>query len=912
MVGALDVEGVDRDAALGADAREGDVEGVVGDDFRQPVEEADLVARLDLDDRALHREFVIDLDGGRKRAVEHFAARRCEVAGGGDLLGLGDDVREQVAVGDEGFLDGAGEFFLGGRALDDAAAGFDDVKGVDGDVVGAGDHLRAEDAEAGHAEGAGEFVEEAGAVPGDDVDDGEGAVEVVLPFDHGFERADGVGGGDRLEEAVHHLDVQGDLRGVRVDEVTVGEETEVRIDLVGTDAGDGFRDEFLLGHFFLFLMAGVERRAKFKPLKGGAVKGRVQRVLVTIPEVGGGAAGVAKGVDVEVPQALGVAHEFGEGSRGLGVIYIPLLPEACHRQMILDGERHEFLALGGDAEALEERSGEPHAALGVALDGLGLADVVEQEGEVEEGRVGALVQGGAIFEGDGLGLGEDAVELADGVQGVNVGGVAVVILVLHQAGEAVEFGDVAAEHAEFVHLGEGGVNGADFGEDGAEADAGVGRARDLGGQAREGGADELREVEIQRGIELLAVAEHPQEAHRVVDEGVGGFGGEFAAAEDEAVEALGAGEARGAQAFAEGIAALAVGAAAADAEGEAVLDEFRDAENGLRGAVVVLHEMLHPGEHFDFGVAEVLRDAGLQIQAHDIRGAGAHEVEVVAHAQEKVVAAAEGREVVGAQVVLHGEFVDAGDAELHPGHPDGVLVVAQAADAVLDVGLLVENGVGVFRAAARLVVEAHGDVALRVLAHVVAAVSLGKRVVELGRAGDEPRLEQGGLGLDLAPRLVERLVDGAGGVADFQAAVPENVEDFVGEVFLQGLRGGGLRLGGEEKHHVDVAQGAEFAATVAAEGDEGDGGGQGADKAGVGLAGVVEQPDEHGIDEGRAVVGGGEPGGALLVPQAERGRFGLEELLAGGQPLGNGHVAGEAEPVGGGGREDGGHRESAQ
>jgi hypothetical protein len=42
--------------------------------------------------------------------------------------------------------------------------------------------------------------------------------------------------------------VQSDLAGIRVDEVTLRQQIEVRGDLVGADAGNGFGDEFLLGH----------------------------------------------------------------------------------------------------------------------------------------------------------------------------------------------------------------------------------------------------------------------------------------------------------------------------------------------------------------------------------------------------------------------------------------------------------------------------------------------------------------------------------------------------------------------------------------------------------------------------------------------------------------------------------------
>ena len=107
-------------------------------------------------------------------------------------------------------------------------------------------------------------------------------------------------------------------------------------------------------------------------------------------------------------------------------------------------------------------------------------------------------------------------------------------------------------------------------------------------------------------------------------------------------------------------------------------------------------------------------------------------MEVIADTQEEVVAPAECREVLGSQVVLRGELVEGRDAQLHVGHPHGVLVVAEAADAILDVGFLIENGVGEFRAAARLVVQSRGDVALGVFADVVATVGLRKCIVEFG------------------------------------------------------------------------------------------------------------------------------------------------------------------------------------
>ena len=555
----------------------------------------------------------------------------------------------------------------------------------------------------------------------------------------------------------------------------------------------------------------------FQAFEGRAVKGGVEGVFVAVPEVDGGAARIAERVDVEHPQALGIEHEIGEGGGGVGVIDIPLLPESCHHQMIFDDECDNRPGIGGDAEALKQRLGEADAAFGVAADALGLADVVEEQGEVEQGRVGGLVEGFAVFEGDGLGGGEDEVEFADGVEGVDVGGVAVVILVLDKAGEGVEGGDEPPEDAEFVHEGEGGVVRADLGEDGAEAYGGVGRSGDRGREQGQGVADEFAQLQVEAAIELLAVAEDADEAHRILGKRGRFLGRQFPAAHDEAVEALAAGEARDAERVADGAGG---GRAAADGEGEPALDELRHAEDRLRGAVVIGHEPLDAQEEIGLGVSEVFRDAGLVVEVEGIGRARADEMEFVADAQEEIVGLLGGFDVGGFEVTLGGEIGEGFDAEFHTGHPDGVLEIAQAADAVLHVGLLVEDGVGELGAARGLVVQPGGDVGLGVLARVEVAVGLGEGLGKGGGAGDVAGLEEGGLGLDVLAGFDEDFLERAGGVADLEAAIPEQVEDFLSEVFLERLGRAGFGLGGEKEHHVDVAPRGQFAAAVTAEGEE--------------------------------------------------------------------------------------------
>src|SRR5690606_22589244 len=100
-------------------------------------------------------------------------------------------------------------------------------------------------------------------------------------------------------------------------------------------------------------------------------------VLVAVPEARGGAARVAKRVDVQVAELVGVGDEFGEGGGGVRVINVPLLPKACHDEMIFDDEGDELAVFRADVKPLEDGQGDLDAALGVSLDAAGLADVVE-------------------------------------------------------------------------------------------------------------------------------------------------------------------------------------------------------------------------------------------------------------------------------------------------------------------------------------------------------------------------------------------------------------------------------------------------------------------------------------------------------------------------------------------------------
>lgn len=449
VVGVFDIKGVDGHAALGADAGEGDVEALVADGLAQAEQQADFVARLDFHDGALHGELVVNVDRRREGGVHRigvFPARK--IAGGRrQLARLRHDVGIKVLVLHERGFDCPREDVLDIGALDHPAAGLDDVKCVDGDVVAAGDDFGPQDGQPGDAEGSGQLVEQASAIPGHHVHDRERTVEVVLPIDDGHEGADGLGIRNGIEQPVHHLDMEGNLARVRVDEIPLGQQVEMRRDLVQADTRDALGGEFLKGHLQALRVVRCERRAVDKPLERRPEERGVERVLVAVPEAGRRPARVAERMDVEVAQAVGVTDHLCEGSRRIGIINIPLLPKPCHDQMIFDDEEDKFAAGGVDFHPVQERPGDGDPAFGMSFDPPRFSDIMKQENEIEQRGVGSFVQRRAVFQAHRLGIRKNIVQLADGVQRMDVGGVAVVKFVLNEAGQGIEFGYEPAQHA---------------------------------------------------------------------------------------------------------------------------------------------------------------------------------------------------------------------------------------------------------------------------------------------------------------------------------------------------------------------------------------------------------------------------------------------------------------------------------
>ena len=285
--------------------------------------------------------------------------------------------------------------------------------------------------------------------------------------------------------------------------------------------------------------------------------------------------------------------------------------------------------------------------------------------------------------------------------------------------------------------------------------------------------------------------------------------------QDESVEVLDAFIAARAHQVAEGLEP----AGFFNGEGEPALHGARNAINGLRGAIIIAHELLDPSEHVAVGVTQPEGDAGLRFQVEHVGGPFFLQMQLIADAVQELVGAAEIPQLILPQILLLGQLLEIVDAQFHPRHPDDVLVIAHAADAILDVGFLEENRVAMFGPTAALVFQPGVDVALGVFDRVIGTVALHKTLKQRGRARHQPGFEQGGFVLDVLARFAEDLVDGSGRMAHLEAAIPEDVQNLVGEVRLKRLDDRLLHLGRKQEHDVDVAVRAQFAAPVAAEGD---------------------------------------------------------------------------------------------
>ena len=286
---------------------------------------------------------------------------------------------------------------------------------------------------------------------------------------------------------------------------------------------------------------------------------------------------------------------------------------------------------------------------------------------------------------------------------------------------------------------------------------------------------------------------------------------------------------------------------------------------------IVLHETLDRRQAGMALVAEPVGDIALDVEMQPLLGLAGQEMHVAAHRPQEILGLLELVELVAREHTLRDQFFHGTLTVEIFADPEQGLQIAQAALAVLDVGL---DQIAAFTTLAMPFV-ALGKLGLCIfgagIAHHFAVEAGDQLVAKRFFAPDEARFQNGGADRHVGARQPQAFLDVAGGVADLQPHVPQHVE----HVFDDLLAPGRL-LVGQEEQEIDVGARRQRAAAITADGD-----------------------DRHALGRGR-VLGAIDMGDGEIV---ERGDDLIHQMR---QPLGAGdaaailhqHLFGDLAPAG--------------
>ena len=182
-------------------------------------------------------------------------------------------------------------------------------------------------------------------------------------------------------------------------------------------------------------------------------------------------------------------------------------------------------------------------------------------------------------------------------------------------------------------------------------------------------------------------------------------------------------------------------------QGQALFERARDEENVPHVRVEVAHEFLDALAGRAVGVAEAVRDGGLQVFPQGVQRAVGVIVQLRPCAQQKIVG--------GLKLLAFGladkfpllQFAQRARAVFEKRHPQQVLEIAQAAAAIFEVRLLHAGRVAIFGAPRQLVFQPQGDVFFLEAVHTFRHQRLLKFFEQRLIARDQPRLDERRFGL---------------------------------------------------------------------------------------------------------------------------------------------------------------------
>ena len=536
----------------------------------------------------------------------------------------------------------------------------------------------------------------------------------------------------------------------------------------------------------LFVLEGLHARLK---LFGGFVVELPQQGALPVgPGVPDHGRQVGIGKQVERLEPFHAGEEPGELGDHFVVVQVAALGDGHHVLVMLDQEENEAAVLVGKIQALQQLRGHLDPADDVVL-APGLADVVQEHREIE--HVAAFQLGVDLLQVARLVRVGQGLQVVQGHQGVLVGGVQVVDVVLDQAGQGAELGKIGAQYAEVVHAAQGSRRAVFAPQDAHEDVARLGRPAQLVVDQVQGGADGALHLLAQaQFLDLCQVKDGKQPQ---------GFVGEITLAPGQDDFAVYRHRAR-----------LQQDAPVADPPpgGQALEGQLDQVIDRAGVEIVVAHEALGGKLLTAVFVTQAEGDLGFEFMSENVAPAADVEVELVAHPPQEPAPPLQGLDVLAVQM--------AAPQGIHPGLPEvgfqgpfqGV-DVAQPARALLDVR---------FEQLHRAVSSRASPAPLLQRRHHAPGHALVEAFLELFEqapvAGQEAAVHHGGAGLHVVPQKPNRLGQGAAAVAQVEAHVPERVQH-------TGNEGGVLVLFlGEEKEEIDVGMRGHLLAPVSAQGHQ--------------------------------------------------------------------------------------------
>lgn len=578
-------------------------------------------------------------------------------------------------------------------------------------------------------------------------------------------------------------------------EVAVGQGVEVGVYFVGANVGGEFRLDFAAQVKAKLVLGNALGGVSGEDFVGLMVKASEEGVFEAVPHLLAGGHGVAKGQQSQKVEVFAFLDKFREGLDYLRIFDVPSLRDEGHCQMLIDQEAQRLGVFGGQSEPLGGALGDGRAGARMVERAAAsrLAGVVQDKREIEQiGTVQAFqklfVVGMRRFGGF-----QDLIQVFQTDDGVFVGGVDVIEFVLHLAGQFAEFRNVFAQQSDFMHGSQSAGDVAFLVEDFDEGLSNVGVSEEVAIGQSQLGSDGVCQVGTEAQAALLGVAEHAHQSARLFFESSGVGQKNLPVLELEAIHE------DGFSAFQK--VGYCFQSAVFLGECHALFDGAAEEVNVSQVGVDFVHEGFQSSGGRAIRESKRVGDAGLEDALEHFFGAVGEVVHFVSNAKEIIIGGGQLAVFRWVDYLVLQQVFHSAASFFEEGHPKEVLIVPQAAAAVLDVWLLHIGGIAEFFATQFLISKPSGNVGFFPPMNAFGQQGLRHFVEKRFVSGDEAGFNQGGLGLHVFVGNVNAIRDRPRDGENLEPNIGERAKESLAKIDQPLMFSAGRQAWAVVKHH---------------------------------------------------------------------------------------------------------------